>query len=82
VIFQADYDKIELQKYSYDVNDVITIMSPKNVTKIMSQTSVLAGLSRFSLKKKEKGLQWFGPVSLVRKVYSPKTGYHRFGSDF
>jgi len=28
VVFEADYDEIELQKYSYDV---ITITSPKNV---------------------------------------------------
>jgi len=36
VVFQADYeyDEIELQKYNYDV---ITIKSPKNVTKIMLQ---------------------------------------------
>jgi len=30
LFFQADYDKIKLQKISYDV---MTIMSPKNVTK-------------------------------------------------
>jgi len=34
LIIEADYDEIELQKYSYDV---INITSPKNVTKIMSQ---------------------------------------------
>jgi len=32
--FEADYDEIELQKYSYGV---ITITSPKNFTKISSQ---------------------------------------------
>jgi len=31
MVFEVDYDGIELQKYSYDV---ITITSPKDVTKI------------------------------------------------
>jgi len=34
VYFQADYDEIQLQKYSYDM---IIIKPSKNVTKIMSQ---------------------------------------------
>jgi len=40
VVFETDYDKIELQKYSYDV---ITITSPKNVTKITSQKILQSG---------------------------------------
>jgi len=39
VVFEADYDKIELQKYSYDVSgsDVIHHYVTENVTKITSQ---------------------------------------------
>jgi len=36
VVFQTDYEEIKLQKIGYDV---ITITSPKNVTKITLQNS-------------------------------------------
>jgi len=58
VVFEADYDEIKLQNYSYDVISVTSspLRYRKNVTKIMSQLVFEIGLLSIKISGCASGL--------------------------